>query len=277
MGLADFHTHSTVSDGRLSPAALVERAAQHGVTLMALTDHDNVGGLAEAEAAGRRFGVEIVPGVEISADYEPGTMHILGLGIDPENEALLARLEFLQAARRERNPRVIQKLRALGIEITLAEVEAVAGQKQVGRPHFAEVLVAKKAAADFPDAFDRFLAKGKPAYVPKTRLSPKDSIGIIHGAGGLAVLAHPIQLRLEGAALKEKVRELAALGLDGLEVFHSDHGPQHEAAYAALAAEFGLGVSGGSDYHGIPGKNVELGRPAVEEASGRKLLSGARP
>jgi predicted metal-dependent phosphoesterase TrpH len=277
MPKADLHTHSTVSDGRLSPAALVERAAAQGVALMALTDHDNVGGVAEAEAAGRRHGVAVIPGVEISADFEPGTMHILGLAIDPGEAALLSRLDFLQSARRERNPRVIQKLRAQGIEITLAEVEALAGFRQVGRPHFAQALVNKKAVATFEEAFRRFLAKGQSAYVPKTRLAPKEAISLIHGAGGLAVLAHPIQLGLEDAALEAQIGRLKELGLDGIEVYHSDHELEHEQLYEGLAKKFSLGISGGSDFHGIPGKDVELGRPQIDVSVVRALLSGKAP
>jgi predicted metal-dependent phosphoesterase TrpH len=274
MAKADLHSHSTVSDGRLSPAALVERAQAQGVGILALTDHDNVGGVAEAQAAGKRLGLHVIPGVEISADYGPGTMHILGLNLDPLDEKLLARLDFLQSARRERNPKVVQKLRAMGFDITLAQVEALAGSRQVGRPHFAQALIDKKAVATFEEAFERFLGKGKPAYVPKARLSSKEAVALIHGAGGLAVLAHPIQLRLERHALEAILTELVAEGLDGIEVYHSDHGPEHVAAYLELAERFGLRVSGGSDYHGIPGKNVELGRPTIDEAVARELFKG---
>ena len=275
MGRADMHTHSTVSDGRLSPSALVERAASQGVTLMALTDHDNIGGIAEAEAAGRRCGVEIVPGVEISADYGPGTMHILGLGVDPAEPGLLARLDFLQGARRERNPKIIQKLRAAGLDIHMAEVEALAGQSQVGRPHFAQALVMRGMAADFKEAFDKFLAKGRPAYVPKSRMAPREAIEVIHKAGGLAVLAHPVQLRLDPAAEEAEITGLKGFGLDGIEVRHIDHGPADEARYQALAKLLELRLSGGSDYHGIPGRKGDLGSPGLEIAEARALLSGA--
>lgn len=275
MAKADLHTHSTISDGRLSPSALVERAAAMGVGIMALTDHDNVSGIAEAQSAGKRLGVEVIAGVEISADYEPGTMHILGLGIDPSDERLLARLDFLQSARRERNPKVVQKLRALGIDITLAEVEALAGSRQVGRPHFAQALLDRKVVSSFEDAFERFLAKGRPAYVPKARMPSKESIDLIHAAGGLAVLAHPIQLRLQGEELERLVKMLRfEQGLDGLEVFHSDHDADHVAIYKELATRLELRVSGGSDYHGIPGRKVELGQPVLEERMARELFSG---
>jgi predicted metal-dependent phosphoesterase TrpH len=274
MPKADLHTHSTVSDGRLSPSALVERAAAQGVTLMALTDHDNVGGLAEAQAACKRLGLELVAGVEISADYEPGTMHILGLGIDPTEERLLLRLDFLQAARRERNPKVVQKLRALGLDVTLAEVEALAGSRQLGRPHFAQALLNRKAVSNFEEAFERYLGKGKPAYVPKTRLSPRESIELIHQAGGVAVLAHPVQLRLQGRELEALVESLAALGLDGLEAIHSDHDESLSRAYQDLAGRLGLKISGGSDFHGIPGRAAELGRPSFDVEQAHELLRG---
>jgi predicted metal-dependent phosphoesterase TrpH len=275
MAQADLHSHSTVSDGRLSPTQLLERAAARGVALLALTDHDNVGGIAEAREAGRRLGVEVVPGVEISADYGPGTMHILGLGIDVESPELLKSLQGLQQARRERNPKVIERLRAAGVELTLGEVEKLAGANQVGRPHFAQALVDKGAARDFNDAFERFLAKGRPAYVAKARLAPQEAIRCIHAAKGLAVLAHPIQLKLNGAELEAKVAELKGLGLDGVEVYHSDHGPEEERLYLALAQSHGLKVSGGSDFHGIPGKDAELGRHGLDLPRALQLLGRA--
>jgi predicted metal-dependent phosphoesterase TrpH len=274
MRKADLHTHSTVSDGRLSPTALIEMGASLGLLMMALTDHDNIGGLREAEVAGRRLGVEIIPGVEISADYEPGTMHILGLGLDSEHEGLLRRLDYLQTARRERNPKVIQRLRTLGVDISLAEVEALAGGRQIGRPHFAQALIQKGVAKDFDDAFERFLGKGAPAYVPKLRLAPAEAIRLIHDAGGVAVLAHPIQLQLEAAPLERLLEKLSAEdGLDALEAYHSDHSDADTKRYLELAQRHQLKVSGGSDFHGIPKRRNQLGEPGLELELARKLLA----
>jgi predicted metal-dependent phosphoesterase TrpH len=202
-------------------------------------------------------------------------MHILGLQIDPANPELLRSLEGLQQARRERNPKVIARLNEAGIRISLEEVQRLAGANQIGRPHFAQALVEKGAAKDFNDAFDRFLAKGKPTYVPKERLAPEPAIRCIHAAGGIAVLAHPIQLRLDGEELEKKVSELKGLGLDGIEAYHCDHGPEHERLYLGLASRHGLKVSGGSDFHGIAGKKVELGRPGLELGLAMKLLGRA--
>ena len=259
---ADLHSHSTVSDGRLSPEALVARAHEKGVSILALTDHDNTAGVPAAIAAGKGLGLRVIPGVEISADFEPGTMHILGLGIDISNPALQDRLAEMQEARRQRNPKVIERLRAAGIDIQFSDVEKLAKGGQIGRPHFAQALIDKGAVASFNEAFEKYLGKGAVAYVPKARMKSDAAIAAIHAAGGLAVLAHPIQLRLEGPGLEALVASLKKQGLDGIEVFHSDHGPEDVIFYGALAARHGLGVSGGSDYHGIPGKNVELGVPA---------------
>ncbi len=274
MSQADFHTHSTVSDGRLAPAELVRLAASKGVKLMALTDHDNTAGLEEARASGEACGVKVVAGVEISADYEPGTMHILGLGIRPEVPGLQQKLAWLQEARRTRNPRVAARLKELGVEVSLEQVERLAGGGQVGRPHFAQAIIDLGKARDFEEAFSKFLAKGAPAYIPKARLSPQDSIAAIHLAGGVAVLAHPVQLKLGREELDALLGRLKAAGLDALEAWHSDHAPADTDFYVRMAHKHGLGLSGGSDYHGIPGRKVELGEPGLDLEAARKLLGG---
>jgi predicted metal-dependent phosphoesterase TrpH len=270
---ADLHSHSTVSDGRLSPQALVERAAQKGLGILALTDHDNTAGVAAATEAARRLGLRVIPGVEISADFEPGTMHILGLGIDIHNALLQGKLAQLQKAREERNPKIVERLRLSGVEVTYAEIQAEAKGGQIGRPHFAQVLLDKGVVASFEEAFDRYLAKGAPAYVPKARMQSGEAIQAIHAAAGLAVLAHPLQLRLEGPALESLLLKLKAEGLDGIEVFHSDHDLAQTQFIAELAKRHGLKVSGGSDFHGIPGKQVELGVPELPESLVEELFA----
>lgn len=243
-----------------------------GLSAIALTDHDNTAGVDEAMKAGKAQGVEVIPGVEISADFEPGTMHILGIGIDPAQPLLKERLEFLQQARRDRNPRIIRQLREAGVDITFEEVAAQAKGGQIGRPHFATVLLEKKIAANWDEAFDKWLGKGQPGYVDKVRVSSRDAIDMIHAAGGAAVIAHPVQLKLKDAPLKELMLKLKEEGMDGIEVYHSDHGPKEEQFYQILARQNGLKLSGGSDFHGFKDKDVELGIPEVDYALLEKLL-----
>ncbi len=276
MSGADLHSHSLVSDGRLTPAELVRLAKSKGVEVLALTDHDSVNGVAEALAEGRACGLSIIPGVEISADYEPGTMHILGLGIDPQDQGLLAELEGLQQARRDRNPEVFRRLRSLGLSLEYSAIEKRATGGQIGRPHFAQALVDAGVVSSFKEAFDKYLGKGKPAYVAKRRLPAPAAIKAIHAAGGVSVLAHPVQLGLDGAALEAKIAELKAQGLDAVEAYHSDHSPELEMLYLDLAARLGLRVSGGSDFHGITGGKVELGRPTLPMEMLPALLAGVR-
>src|SRR5262249_31692734 len=186
--LIDLHAHTVCSDGSVSPLELVALAADAGASAIAITDHDTVRGLAEGRAAARARGIEFVPGIEISAGYQPGIMHILGYCLNDESPALHSALENLRQARENRNPEIAGKLRRLGIPVDYEEVAALAGGEVVGRPHFARLLVEKGYAASIQDAFDRFLAKGAAAYVEKERLAPRDAIAIIHSAGRRAAV-----------------------------------------------------------------------------------------
>lgn len=258
--MIDLHTHSTASDGTLRPAELVREAARSGLTHLALTDHDGIGGLAEARAEASRERIAFLGGVEISAEHRPGTMHILGYGFREEDPTLNARLSDLRRAREERNPKIVRKLCELGATITMEEVAAAAGGKVVGRPHFAKVLVEKGHVQSNQEAFDRLLAKGGPAYVDKVRLSPAESISMIREAGGVAVLAHPNQMKASGPdALEAVVKDLADLGLQGIECFYRDHAEEDEARFLALAEKFRLVPTGGSDFHGTNRPDVHLG------------------
>lgn len=257
--MIDLHSHTTASDGSLTPTQLVERAARVGVKALAITDHDTLDGLAEAMGAGIRFGVEIVPGLEVSAEYRPGTMHILGYFIDLESAQLQAQLGRLRAARDERNPKIVDRLRALGIDISLQEVLEVSGGEVVGRPHFARVMVEKGYVEDADEAFRKYLSKGAPAYVEKVRLHPKLAIEAIRNAGGVAVLAHPYQLRVDDAETERVVKELKEYGLDGLEVIYSRHKPSQVEYYSRLAAHYDLLITGGSDFHGLTKPDIEVG------------------
>jgi predicted metal-dependent phosphoesterase TrpH len=247
----DLHTHSTCSDGSDSPDEVIARAQFAGASAIALTDHDTIEGLGAARKAAEHHGIELVNGIEISAEFSPGTMHILGYCIDAASESLLSELESLREARARRNPEIARRLQDLRVDIQYEEVAALAGGNVVGRPHFAQKLVDKGYVTSIQEAFDKYLAKGRPAYVEKTRLSPPKAIDVIHAAGGVAVLAHPYQLGCRSEEqLHTVVDELVDSGLDGIEAIYSRHRPPDRLRYAELAASRGLVITGGSDYHG---------------------------
>ena len=258
--MIDLHMHSTCSDGTFSPTALVREVKAAGVSHMALTDHDTVVGLAEAREEAARQGVAFLGGLEISAELQPGTMHILGYGFDEGSAHLRERLEYVQRARRERNPKIIANLEGLGFEIRLEEVAARAGGEVLGRPHFAQVMLDKGYVESTQEAFDKYLAKGKPAYMDKERLSPGESVSVIRSAGGVAVLAHPLQLKAgRGGDLEAIVRRLMDLGLEGLECFYRNHSKEDTQACLGLTLKHGLIATGGSDFHGANRPGIRLG------------------
>lgn len=236
-------------------------AKRVGLSAVALTDHDTVGGIAAAQAAADEVGIDFLPGIEISCHYpQPGVMHLLGYGIDPHHPALTQLIAQLISGRDDRNPRIIERLRALGIDITLEEVIARAGGGVIGRPHFAAVLIDKGRAQTVRQAFDWYLAAGAPAYVEKERVSSRDAIKTIRQAGGVAVLAHPSQLRTTNdAQLDRIVKDLVDLGLGGIEVLHSDHDRMMVQRIRRLAERYDLMPTGGSDFHGSAKAQVRLG------------------
>lgn len=251
-GRCDLHTHSQASDGMQPPAENVKLAKQRGLSAVALTDHDTVAGVAEAQQAGREYGIDVVAGVEISTRAGGKDIHVLGYYVNTEDEQFLDRLCGLREAREERNHLIIAKLQELGLEISWQEVIDGLGRplepdESIGRPHMADVLVRKGYAADMRDAFNRYLAEGQPGFVSVPRVAPEDACQWIKDAGGAAVIAHP---GLYGD--DELVRRILEDSRpDGIEVVHSDHGPEEERRYAELAQEFGLIQTGGSDYHGV--------------------------
>ena len=268
----DLHTHSTASDGGLAPADLVAAADHQHLAALALTDHDTLSGLDEARAAARAApDLTFIAGIEVSARFDGGTMHMLGLGIDPADEGLAALCRTLQQARDERNPLILAKLRGMGIEITDDDVAQVAGQLHAGqdcavtsRVHIAETLRRMGRAESIVDAFDRYIGAGRPAHVHKWRPPAGDVIAAIDRAGGLGVLAHPSQLNCANRAQLERiVRDLRGRGLAGIEAYHSNHTPEQTRRYLDLARGLGLGVSGGSDFHGPARLDVQLARPRV--------------
>ncbi len=259
MRRVDLHIHTTASDGSLSPREVVNYAKEKGLAAVAITDHDTTAGVKEAVEEGKRIGVEVVEGVELSVDFSGGTMHLLGYFIDPEDKELNERLRIVQRARAERNEKMVKRLNELGMEISLEEVRALASDGQVCRPHFAQLLVKKGYVRDIDEAFERFLCKGGPAYVEKFKFPPSEAIDFIHRAGGLAVLAHPFTLNLDEGPLERLVRELKEAGLEGIEVFYPDHTSEQTAFYQELAKRYDLVITGGTDYHGKVREGIEIG------------------
>ncbi|MDI6774770.1 MAG: PHP domain-containing protein [Verrucomicrobiota bacterium] len=263
--MIDLHVHSTFSDGSLTPADLAQAGESAGLTAMALTDHDTVSGVepfleacrARAAAGGRA--VRGLAGVEINANVSCGALHMLGYGMNPRHPGLTAALERIRRGRLERNMEIAAKLRGLGVAVTLEDASAFAGGEVVGRPHFALALQAKGYVRSVKEAFDRFLANGKPAYADRFRFSAEDSIRVILDAGGVPALAHPFTLTLDREALKRYVGELCDMGLQGIEVYYTEHSPGQTEEYLGLARVFNLLATGGSDYHGAAAPDIRLG------------------
>jgi predicted metal-dependent phosphoesterase TrpH len=258
---ADMHCHSTASDGSLSPAQLLRMAAEQGLSALALTDHDTVAGVPEAAQEAARLGVAFLPGIEISCEAPaPATLHLLGYGVDPASACLASLTRGLIEAREERNPRMIQRLRELSVDVTMAEWQREAGGT-VGRPHLAQILVRKGYVSSVKAAFDKYLGQGGLAYFDKERLPAKRAIEMVHESGGVAVLAHPSQLRCSNdAQLETLLKNLVDEGLDGIEVLHSDHDVRMISLCEQLAKKFRLLRAGGSDFHGASKKHIALGR-----------------
>lgn len=259
MSRIDLHLHTTHSDGSQTPAEVVTLAHEAGVSALAITDHDITTGLPEAMATGQALGIEIIPGIEISSRHGESELHVLGYFLKWEDAQLNERLTALRESRHRRNPKIVALLQAAGIDITYDEVRAVAGSDSVGRPHIARVLMDKKVVTSAKEAFDRFLAEGKPAYVPRDLPSPADAIRWIREAGGLAVLAHPTWVKTVEGTLTDLARQLKEQGLDGVEVHYSTHTPRQTREYLILAKQLGLLVTGGSDFHGLTKPDIEVG------------------
>jgi predicted metal-dependent phosphoesterase TrpH len=261
MGFIDLHTHSNASDGSCPPRKVVRLAKQRGLKALALTDHDTIDGLAEAVAAGEEFGLEIIPGVEISAKHPIGSMHILGYFLDYESDLLAQRLAVLKQARQDRNPQIIDKLNQLGIPLTMEQVERISGGGQMGRPHIARALYEGGLVRSIQEAFDIYLGNHGLAYVSKFRFPPEEAMAMIREAQGIPVLAHPFTLGLHTSeTLRPLLKELKALGLAGVECYYPEHSFGQEALYLYLARELGLLITGGSDFHGDNKPEVSLGR-----------------
>lgn len=255
----DLHVHSNASDGTFTPSELVRYALEKGLSAMALTDHDTVSGVEEAVQAAAGSGLLLIPGVELSAEYRGRDIHILGLFLDYKSERLQAYLEEFKTIRDERNVKMAERLTAHKLPVTIEEMKEEYGDAVLTRAHFAKMLKKKGYVRSYEEAFDRFLGDGKPCYIPRERITPEGAIALIHEAGGLAVLAHPLLYHLGMEELKKLLELLKGCGLDGLEAIYSMNEGRDERRMKELAAEYGLFVSGGSDFHGATKPHIDLG------------------
>ena len=260
--MIDLHTHSTASDGTFTPAELAVEAHRAGLSLFALTDHDTVAGVAEALQAGSTLGIRVLPGIEISVEWQPGELHLLGLGIDITNKTLCDLMQYAQEKRHQRNRKIIEKFDKAGIVIDEEKLAQVAGGAVIGRPHFAKYLVQEKKAKSIQDAFLKYLAKGRPFYIEKECLPLTEAIEAIKAARGVPVLAHPMSLYLSWGKLPETIAQFKEQGLVGLEAWHSGARYGECIRLQALAEELNLIVTAGSDFHGANRKDVHLGKTA---------------
>lgn len=258
----DLHAHTTASDGSLTPTELVEKAAEIGLSALAVTDHDTLGGLAEASDAAQKVGLDLILGVELSVEDNGGRFHLLGYLFDPAHAALQEKLRTLRANRADRNERMAAKMAELGLPVTMADVRAEAGEdgEVIARPHFAQALIKKGVVHSVKEAFDRYLSTGKPLYLPKEVLTPREAIALLHAAGGVAMMAHPGLIPLSAPVLADRVASLTTEdGLDGLEAYYSQHSAADTDRFLTLARHHDLLVTGGSDFHGSPKPHVPLG------------------
>ena len=246
----DFHLHSTISDGRLSPRELLELASEYGVTTMALTDHDSTDGVADAQAVGAELGIRVIPGIELSTDLPGASIHVLGIFLDYQQEAFQDTIRQFREARIGRAQKMVDAVTNLGYPITVERVFELAGEGSVGRPHVAQALLEAGHVTSIEDAFNRFIGRNGPAYFEGFRIEPKDAVTLIHSVGGIASWAHPYEL--DGKDWREFLPAMLEAGVDGLETYYGKEyeGGAKEALLAACS-EHGLVPTVGSDFHGF--------------------------
>jgi 3',5'-nucleoside bisphosphate phosphatase len=276
MSGVDLHTHTNRSDGTFAPSELVLRAAALGLDVVAVTDHDTTGGLDEATETGRRVDVEVVPGVEFSAEHEGVSVHVLAYWMDVGDGEFQAELSRLRDDRFRRGELMVEKLQALGFPISFARVREIAGGGNIVRPHVAQAMVEAGIVPDEEEAFERWIADGRPAHVPKHALEPLDAVDLIGRAGGVCVLAHPGMWGDQTEVPNELISAMASRGMVGLEVDHPDHTPEQRERYRAMATSLGLVPTGGSDCHGVRYEPVRLGSTLCDEEDFAALRSVAR-
>ncbi len=263
MKYIDLHVHSTYSDGTNTPAELVTLASNAGLSAIALTDHDTIDGIRAAQTAAASSAasasLRIIPGVELSAAYKERDIHILGLFIDPEDAALSNALKTARENRRQRNLTMLQRLCDAGYPLTEDELQNGTDTSCIGRMHFANALVSRGYAKDTAEVFRRFIGTDSPYYVPREFITPRDAISLIHSAGGLAILAHPLLYHLERPELEQLIYQLKDYGLSGLEAVYTTNSNEDEQYLRTFASRNELLISGGSDYHGANKPHISLG------------------
>ncbi|MGH2556217.1 MAG: PHP domain-containing protein [Actinomycetota bacterium] len=272
----DLHTHTVYSDGTFTPSELLELARDRGLDVVAVTDHDTTSGLIEASASGAHLGIDVVPGVELSTVREGEGVHMLCYYMDPSNGELMAELHRLRDDRFSRGERMVRKLQELGYPITFERVQEIARGGNIVRPHVAQALVEAGVVPTVKEAFsDELIGSGGRAYVEKHALHPRDAIGLIHGAGGACVLAHPGTWREAAPVPDGLIEELVEAGVDGIEARHPEHTPELEAHYVDLAEASGLFWTGSSDCHGTRYDPVRLGTRRTQPEQFERLQARA--
>jgi hypothetical protein len=266
---ADLHVHTSASDGDFSPEEIAKKAKELGLAAVGIADHDTIEGIDRALEAGKKYGVEVIPGVELSSEFEQSEVHILGYFIDWRDRKFNDELHKFQEARKVRAKKILENLHKLGINISHEEVATIAGDGVIGRPHIAEALAKRGYVRTKDAAFAKYLAYGRPAYVPKHRLPPEEAIDMIHRIGGVAILAHPVF-----AQANSLLPDLVKAGLDGIEVYHSKHNSTATEYYAKIAEELHLLVTGGTDCHDAnsPLGAVKVPYELVEKMKARHKL-----
>ncbi|MFT5699271.1 MAG: putative metal-dependent phosphoesterase TrpH [Desulforhopalus sp.] len=254
----DLHTHSTMSDGTMSPGDLVDLAYKKGLSCIAITDHDTASGYQEASNRGDKVGLDVISGLELSVSFGETHVHLLGYLFDCEDDNLLKCLHKLQGARNKRNSEILEKLKLQGCPISEQELKKVSGLGQTGRPHIAKILLQRGVVRSMDEAFEKYLGKSGSAYVNRFVYDIKKGIEIIHGAGGLAVVAHPYNLLKDDMESGQLLQELKTFGLDGVEAYYPTHSRKFRKQLVALAGRYDLLVTGGSDYHGAIRKGTTL-------------------
>ena len=273
MAHIDLHLHTTLSDGSLTPEALVAAAAARDVRLIAITDHDEIEGIIPAQLTGRSLGVEVLSGVEINTTVGREEIHILGYGFPADSPVLRDGLQGLRAARQQRVVLIVERLRALGYPLELQRVAEIAGDGSMGRPHIARALLREGYVTSMSDAFERLIGHHGPAYVPRAQFQPEEAIALIRRGGGIAVLAHPGKLGDPPRIL----RQMVDAGLQGLEVYHTDHSSAVTARMHKLARGYDLLVTGGSDSHGPDVmRSVTIGSVPVPEEVAQAVLAAVQ-
>ena len=278
-GGIDLHAHTTASDGSLTPTELVELAVKTGLSAVAVTDHDTIGGLAEAMEAAVAAHIELIPGVELSVEDDRGRFHLLGYLFYPGDREMGETLAAIRVSRARRNAEMAEKMKELGLPVTMSDVIAEAGpdSQVITRPHFAKALMKAGVVSSVQEAFDLYLATGKPLYQPKQVLTPHDAIAMIHKAGGIAVMAHPGLVALDEQKLAERVASLTSEDkMDGIEAYYSQHSPEQTRRFLGLARDNDLIVTAGSDFHGTPKPHVTLGVIENGTAAPASILDAMR-